>query len=152
MILEMTRPVQGGLRQERKLEAVANNLANADTTGFKKDTISFDERYKAQINKDFSQGTLQTTGNPLDFAGKPLFLRFQGKGFLRLRHRKVLNIPGMVILPWIATASWWTRMVTPYWGRAEPLQLISITLNRACLLTRMVKLFFQEKSLIRSIS
>jgi len=77
MILEMTRPVQGGLRQERKLEAVANNLANADTTGFKKDTISFDERYKAQINKDFSQGTLQTTGNPLDFA-------LSGEGFFKV--------------------------------------------------------------------
>ena len=77
MILEMTRPVQGGLRQERKLEAVSNNLANVDTTGFKKDTISFDDRYKAQINKDFSQGALQTTGNPLDFA-------LSGDGFFKV--------------------------------------------------------------------
>jgi flagellar basal-body rod protein FlgF len=68
MLLEMTRPVQGGLRQERKLEAVSNNLANADTNAFKKDRISFDDKFKAQINKDFSQGTLQTTGNPFDLA------------------------------------------------------------------------------------
>lgn len=68
MILEMTRPVQGGLRQERKLEAVSNNLANADTTGFKKDTVSFDDKFKAQMNKDFSQGELLTTGNLFDFA------------------------------------------------------------------------------------
>ena len=77
MILEMTRPVQGGLRQERKLEAVSNNLANADTTGFKKDTLSFDKQFKAQINKDFSQGDIYTTGNPFDFA-------ISGKGFFKI--------------------------------------------------------------------
>jgi len=77
MILEMTRPVQGGLRQERKLEAVSNNLANADTTGFKKDSVSFDEKFKAQINKDFSQGSILTTGNPLDFA-------LSGDGFFKI--------------------------------------------------------------------
>lgn len=77
MILEMTRPVQGGLRQERKLEAVSNNLANADTTGFKKDTVSFDEKFKAQMNKDFSQGTVLTTGNPLDVA-------ISGEGFFKI--------------------------------------------------------------------
>jgi len=77
MILEMTRPVQGGLRQERKLEAVSNNLANADTTGFKKDTISFDKQFKARINKDFSQGAILTTGNPLDFA-------LSGEGFFKI--------------------------------------------------------------------
>ena len=77
MILEMTRPVQGGLRQERKLEAASNNLANADTTGFKKDTISFDAAFKAQLNKDFSQGAIQPTGNPLDFA-------LSGDGFFKI--------------------------------------------------------------------
>ncbi|MCD4721895.1 MAG: flagellar hook-basal body protein [Desulfobacula sp.] len=77
MILEMTRPVQGGLRQERKLEAVSNNLANTDTIGFKKDRISFDEKFKAQINKDFTQGSILTTGNPLDFA-------LSGEGFFKI--------------------------------------------------------------------
>lgn len=77
MILEVTRPVQGGLRQERKLESVSNNLANAETIGFKKDTISFDDRFKAQINKDFSQGSLQTTGNVLDVA-------LSGEGFFKI--------------------------------------------------------------------
>lgn len=77
MLLEMTRPVQGGLRQERKLEAVSNNLANAETNGFKKDRISFDDQFKAQANKDFSQGTIQSTGNPLDFA-------INGPGFFKV--------------------------------------------------------------------
>lgn len=77
MILEMTRPVQGGLRQERKLETVSNNLANADTNGFKKDSISFDQKFKAQLNKEFTQGNILTTGNPLDFA-------ISGKGFFKI--------------------------------------------------------------------
>ncbi len=77
MILEMTRPVQGGLRQERKLETVSNNLANVDTTGFKKDSISFDATFKAQLNKDFSNGTIVTTGNPFDAA-------LSGEGFFKI--------------------------------------------------------------------
>ncbi|NOX34979.1 MAG: flagellar hook-basal body protein [Deltaproteobacteria bacterium] len=81
MILEMTRPVQGGLRQERKLETVSNNLANADTNGFKKDIVSFDEKFKAQVNKDFSQGDILTTGNPLDIA-------ISGEGFFKIDTRE----------------------------------------------------------------
>lgn len=77
MLLEMTRPVQGGLRQERKLEAVSNNLANADTNGYKKDSISFDRKFKAQIDKDFTQGNISTTGNPFDFA-------ISGNGFFKI--------------------------------------------------------------------
>jgi flagellar basal-body rod protein FlgG len=78
MILEMTRPVQGGLRQERKLEAVSNNLANVDTTGYKKDVISFDRKFKAQLNKDYSQGDVVETGNPFDIAlGRPGFFKVE---------------------------------------------------------------------------
>ncbi len=77
MILEATRPVQGGLRQERKLEAVSNNLSNAETVGYKKDTISFDARFKARINKDFEQGSLRPTDNPLDLA-------LSGEGFFKI--------------------------------------------------------------------
>lgn len=77
MILEMTRPVQGGLRQARKLEAVSNHLANADTTGFKKDVISFDQKFKAQLTKDFSQGDIKGTGNPFDIA-------LAGPGFFKI--------------------------------------------------------------------
>ncbi|MCP4718329.1 MAG: flagellar hook-basal body protein, partial [Desulfobacteraceae bacterium] len=78
MILEMTRPVQGGLRQERKLEGVSNNLANVDTTGFKKDVISFDRKFKAELNKEFSQGDIKATGNPLDVAlASPGFFKIE---------------------------------------------------------------------------
>ena len=68
MLLEVTRPVQGGLRQEKKLEVVSNHMANADTPGFKRDVVSFDREFKAQMNSDLSQGPLKKTGNQLDVA------------------------------------------------------------------------------------
>lgn len=77
MILEMTRPVQGGLRHERKLEATSNHLANTDTAGFKKDVVSFDRMFKAQFNTDYSQGTLRKTDNDLDLA-------LQDQGFFKV--------------------------------------------------------------------
>lgn len=70
MLLEMTRPVQGGLRQQRKLDVVSNHLANADTTGFKRDILSFDETLHSVISTDLAQGPLTNTGNPLDLALK----------------------------------------------------------------------------------
>ena len=68
MLLEVTRPVQGGLRQEKKLEVVSNHIANADTSGFKRDVVSFDKEFKARMNTDLSQGPLKKTGNQLDVA------------------------------------------------------------------------------------
>ena len=68
MILQFTRPVQGSLRQSTKLDNIANNLANADTSGYKKDFISFDEHLRAQMNVDLTQGDLKTTNGKMDFA------------------------------------------------------------------------------------
>ena len=71
----------------RELDVVANNLANINTTGFKADGAVFGEylQDKARTQQagetrqlsfvqdrmswhDFSQGTIQPTGNPLDVA------------------------------------------------------------------------------------
>jgi flagellar basal-body rod protein FlgG len=68
MLLEMTRPVQGGLRQERKLEVTSNHLANSDTAGFKRDVLSFDRMFRAALNTDFTQGDIRRTENRLDLA------------------------------------------------------------------------------------
>lgn len=70
MLLEMTRPVQGGLRQERKLEVVSNHLANSNTTGFKRDILSFDETLHSVMTTDLSQGPVTKTSSPLDLALK----------------------------------------------------------------------------------
>jgi flagellar hook-basal body protein len=78
------------LNAQAQLDVIAQNLANASTTGFKRDGIAFNEalmRTMADFGgngrnlgemgavqamnvkyTDMEQGTLQVTGNPLDVA------------------------------------------------------------------------------------
>jgi flagellar basal-body rod protein FlgF len=80
------------LRHE--LDIVANNIANADTTGFKVENLLVKTEPKAPavtldgpkpvkfvidtgVARDFSQGTLRTTGSPLDLA-------IEGQAFFKL--------------------------------------------------------------------
>ncbi len=90
---------------ETKLDVIANNLANINTTGFKKDRANFEDlMYRTEVHPgvqdasqtptavgtqvglgvrvtstqtDHSQGTLQETGRQYDIA-------IQGSGFLRV--------------------------------------------------------------------
>ena len=83
--------------QQQRLDAVANDLANANTTGYKHQRVGFRDlvydqtgRSSAQgvrtgsgaaavdAGRAFAQGTLQRTDRPLDVA-------IQGEGFLRIR-------------------------------------------------------------------
>ncbi len=86
----------GLLPLQKKLEVIANNLANVNTTGFKRDDAFADELISArtlfrngtatpdekdvseQTATDFSQGTLQQTSNPLDVA-------IDGQGFFAVQ-------------------------------------------------------------------
>ena len=98
----------GAIANDRKFDIVSNNLANANTTGFKKSKVSFasmlplkdeeaeiinaDKNIPENIKKgvfntfpfintvktDFSQGYIKETGNDLDFA-------ISGDGFFALK-------------------------------------------------------------------
>lgn len=79
---------------ERELDITANNLANANTTGFKVEelmTVADPQGPKSMgggaqvqfvadngVARDFSQGALQSTGAPLDLA-------IMGKGFFQVQ-------------------------------------------------------------------
>lgn len=82
----------------RQMDVVANNIANQDTVGFKVEQLTLAEDPEAPaktkggpapvkfvidtgLARDFSQGTMQTTGNSLDLA-------IEGNGFFRI------NTPG----------------------------------------------------------
>ena len=68
------------IAQTRRLDQVANNLANVDTTGYKREDMTFWEMiYKAGNHPDrvgkaihdvtnLAEGSLQKTNNPLDLA------------------------------------------------------------------------------------
>jgi len=91
--------------QDAKLQAIANNLANVNTTGFKRDRVVFEDLFYqidaqpgAQVadntvsngvqlgngvhvvgtQKIFTNGSIQTTSQPLDVA-------ISGNGFLEVR-------------------------------------------------------------------
>jgi len=94
MIKGLYRSASGMLPQIKKQEAVANNIANAGTAGFKKDVMFSRELSKAErkitprtndwqttldsrIHVDYSLGVFDKTDNPLDLA-------IEGDGFFTL--------------------------------------------------------------------
>jgi flagellar basal-body rod protein FlgG len=97
-MLEGLRTAAAGMTaQQSKLDAVANDLANANTNGYKRVRVGFaDLLYEqagrpaadgvtighgaraVQAGRGFEQGALRDTGNPLDVA-------LQGQGFIRVR-------------------------------------------------------------------
>jgi flagellar basal-body rod protein FlgF len=88
--LGMTESIETLLAQQRRLDQVANNIANVDTAGFKREDVTFWEMlYTASDNRqrvgkgirpltDQSQGSMQQTGNPLDVA-------INGDGFFKVQ-------------------------------------------------------------------
>ncbi len=81
MKLDLEQMKTSLILQTRKNDVVANNLANVQTIGFKRDLVFFkvlsnkmQEPPELIVKPDFSQGPLQQTGNPLDLA-------FSGPGF-----------------------------------------------------------------------
>lgn len=82
----------------RKLDIVANNMANLGTTGFKQEEVHFDDVYKrlktdgkgvafvydVSSSTDFSQGGFAQTGNNLDVA-------ISGKGLLQVQSEDEKN-------------------------------------------------------------
>ncbi len=69
--------IRGCHFQERRLDLIANNLANAATTGFKKDILFYDEMLQASQKTNMAQGSIKHTGNPLDLA-------LSGEGFFKV--------------------------------------------------------------------
>ncbi|RMF12631.1 MAG: flagellar hook-basal body complex protein, partial [Alphaproteobacteria bacterium] len=83
------------MAMRRNMDILANNVANMNTTAFKKENVIFQEylvemddtsvptaRMVAYVHdtaliRDFSEGEFKATGNPLDFA-------LSGKNFFRV--------------------------------------------------------------------
>jgi flagellar basal-body rod protein FlgG len=97
-MLEGLRTAAAGMvAQQQKLDGVANDLANANTTGYKHTRIGFKDLLYEQggrpsangvrrgtgaaavdAGRGFEQGSFRSTGSPLDVA-------IQGDGFLKIR-------------------------------------------------------------------
>ncbi len=62
--------IDAGIIQDLRFETIANNLANINTPGFKRDTIAFRSLLSRiyETKTDISPGPIRYTGNPLDLA------------------------------------------------------------------------------------
>jgi flagellar basal-body rod protein FlgG len=97
MLSGLNSAAAGMAAQQQRLDAVANDLANANTTGYKHQRVGFRDLVYEQAGRSsaegvrtgagaaavdagrsFGQGGLQRTDRPLDVA-------IQGEGFLRVR-------------------------------------------------------------------
>ncbi|CAN2040084.1 Flagellar hook-basal body protein [Candidatus Magnetomoraceae bacterium gMMP-15] len=91
--------VRATLSQEIQFDMVANNLANIQTPGFKKDSLSFDKTLSEVMRTDFSQGSMKNTDNTFDIAleGDAFFtiqteagVRYTKNGNFTLNNEKIL--------------------------------------------------------------
>src|SRR5688572_122648 len=97
MLSGLNTAAAGMAAQQQRMDAVANDLANANTTGYKHQRVGFRDLVYEQAGRSsaqgvrtgsgaavvdagraFAQGVLQRTDRPLDVA-------IQGEGFLRIR-------------------------------------------------------------------
>jgi flagellar basal-body rod protein FlgF len=101
-------PMSGAMAAEKRLDVVANNVANANTPGFRQQRVSFssfmvatdDQRPAekgfvgvAEGRVDLTPGSIATTGNPLDVAlDGPGFFLVQGEGGPLLTRNGALRV------------------------------------------------------------
>src|ERR671923_1024376 len=97
MLEGLNTAAAGMAAQQQRIDAVANDLANANTTGYKHQRVGFRDLVYDQTGRSsaegvrtgsgaaavdagrsFGQGVLQRTDRPLDVA-------LQGEGFLRVK-------------------------------------------------------------------
>jgi flagellar basal-body rod protein FlgG len=78
MLEGLNTAAAGMAAQQARIDAVSNDLANANTTGYKHVRVGFRDLVYTQTGRSFTQGDLQRTDQPLDVA-------IQGEGFLRVR-------------------------------------------------------------------
>lgn len=78
MKLSAYTSVVGAIQQEKRLDVIANNLANAATPGYRKVGARFENFMELQTYTQSIQGPVHRTGNPMDVA-------INGEGYLRIQ-------------------------------------------------------------------
>jgi flagellar basal-body rod protein FlgF len=68
----------GSMEQQKRLDVIANNLANASSPGYKKDNVHFDSILDQVTYTNLEQGPIRETDNKTDVA-------LSGTGFFRVK-------------------------------------------------------------------
>ncbi|MFW6146928.1 MAG: flagellar hook-basal body protein [Thermodesulfobacteriota bacterium] len=80
MVPGIYRLIDGSLAQKLRFETIANNLANINTTGFKKDVISF-----YQVLNMKNESTIYLAPGPKRHTGNELDVALEGDGFFKIQ-------------------------------------------------------------------
>lgn len=70
--------VLGALQQEKRMDVIANNLANAATPGYRKVGARFENFMELETYTQTTQGPVHRTNNPMDVA-------INGEGYFRVQ-------------------------------------------------------------------
>ncbi|SMC19374.1 flagellar basal-body rod protein FlgG [Desulfacinum hydrothermale DSM 13146] len=73
--------VLGAIQEGKKMDVVANNLANAATPGYRKEAARFSQFMEMETYTKTDPGPIHRTGNPWDIA-------IRGRGYLRVQTDK----------------------------------------------------------------
>lgn len=116
MKLSSYTAVLGAIQQEKRMDVIANNLANAATPGYRRVRTRFENFMELQTYTQLSQGPVRQTSNPMDVAIK-------GEGYFRIQTDRgeryaragnlTLDAQGRLV-----TADGW-----PVLGQGGPIQL-----------------------------
>jgi flagellar basal-body rod protein FlgG len=97
MLQGLNSAAAGMAAQQQRMDAVANDLANANTTGYKHQRVGFRDLVYDQVGRSSAQGVRTGSGSAAVDAGRsfaqgvlqrtqrPLDVAIQGEGFLRVR-------------------------------------------------------------------
>jgi len=97
MLQSLNSAAAGMAAQQQRMDAVANDLANANTTGYKHQRVGFRDLVYDQVGRSSAQGVRTGSGSAAVDAGRafaqgvlqrtqrPLDIAIQGEGFLRVR-------------------------------------------------------------------
>jgi flagellar basal-body rod protein FlgF len=78
MKLGINAAALGSIEQQKRLDVIANNIANANSPGFKKDNVHFSNFLDEVTYTSMDQGPIRDTGHKLDIA-------LQGTGLLKVQ-------------------------------------------------------------------
>ena len=106
----------GSIQAQKQLDVVANNIANINTAGFKKEMIHFQDFVSQSTSTKWDQGALRQTDNPLDIA-------LMGEGFLKVQTSEGVRYTRAGNLTLSKDGTLVTQHGNPVLGKSGPIQI-----------------------------
>lgn len=106
------------VQAQKQLDVVANNIANVNTPGFKKEVIHFQDFVSQSTSTRWDQGTIRQTDNPLDIA-------LVGEGFLKVQTEDGIRYTRAGNLTLSRDGTLVTQHGNPVLGKTGPIQIQS---------------------------